>query len=311
MKVQLKNEMTLNTPSCSMKFAARESVTLSRTPANNLLIEDAEGHKVLVSNAEIFNAVMENCIYGETSKSRAKVSLGRLCEEADPELVADFMAATDQIPNKEAEKGAEEHLDAEEGGLDKLEIEVPVTMTKDTSIEDKIEVLTEEEEAQVVDADLADVEAQSAELVDDSPAFTKDQTEDVPPAETNDPDVKEPSEKPQGEGEELFVDTDQMREEVELVITPDGEIHATQGEAPAEEISVSEEEVPVDVEPDLGAAGVEAPVVDVPEVGDAPAEEPVITEESEDDSKEDSEEKKDDEKAINDPVEDATECADK
>lgn len=318
MKVQLKNEMTLNTPSCSVKFAAKEAVTLSRTPANNLLIEDAQGNKVLVANEEIFKAVMENCTYGTTTKSRAKLPLRRVCEEADPELVADFIAATDQLPNEKAEKGAEDHLEDKEGGLDKLEIEVPVTMTKDTSVEDKIEVLTEEEEVQVVDADLADVEAQSAELVDDSPAFTKDQTEDVDVAETNDPDVKEPSEEPKGEGEEFFVDSEQMREEVELVISPEGEIRATSGsvEVPEEEFDMTEgeeEEVPVEVEPDMGAAGVEAPVVDMPP--EEATDEPVITE-SDEKTCDCGEEncpicnpKKDDEKAVEDPTEDATKDA--
>lgn len=277
MKVQLKNEMTVTTRGgYSIKYECNEPVDLKRDKENNLLIRDCDDNTVKVDDPEIFESVMNNVRYGEQVCGRAKVSLRKVCEEADPELIADFMAATDQVPNISAEDNAEEKKDSEAGGLDDVEIEVPVTVTKDVSINDKIDVLTEEAFEDIAPETLKDFEVTSVELVDDAPSFTKDQStsEDAEDIDENDeknnPDVPTPGEKPKGEGEEFYeavVDVAQMKEEVELVINPDGGISISAG---GEGAMKEDEDY---IEPELGAAGVDAPV------DNTSADEPVITEE--------------------------------
>lgn len=278
MKVQLINEMTVTTRGgYTIKYEANEPVELSRDKEDNLLITDCDKNKVKIDDPEIFEAVMKNVRYGEQVRGRATVNLRKVCEEVDAELVADFMAATDQVPNISAEDNAEEKKDSEAGGLDDVEIEVPVTVVKDLPINDKIDVLTEEAFEDIAPETLEDFEVLSVELVDDAPAFTVDQSnsEDAKDIDENDeknnPDVPTPGDKPEAEGEEFYeatVDVAQMKEEVELVINPDGGINILAG---AGETAVAEDEE--FIEPELGAAGVDAPVTDVPE------DEPVITEE--------------------------------
>lgn len=277
MKVQLKNEMTVTTRGgYSIKYECNEPVDLTRDKDDNLLITDCDNNKVKVDDPEIFEAVMNNVRYGEQVRGRAKVALRKVCEEADPELIADFMAATDQVPNISAEDNAEEKKDSEAGGLDDVTIEVPVTVTKDIPISDKIDVLTEEAFEDIAPETMKDFEVLSVELVDDAPAFDFDQSnsEDAKDIDENDeknnPDVPTPGEKPKGEGEEFYeaiVDVAQMKEEVELVINPDGGINISAG---GEGAMKEDEDY---IEPELGAAGVDAPV------DDTPADEPVITEE--------------------------------
>lgn len=289
MKVQLINEMTFTIRNGdSIKYECNEEVDLTRDKEDNLLITDCDKHKVKVDDPEIFEAVMKNVRYGEQVRGRAKVSLRKVCEEADPELVADFLAATNQIPNEKAEDAAEDAKDSQEGGLADLEIEVPVTVTKDIPLEDKIDVLTEEAFEDIEPETLEDVEVLSVELVDDAPAFASDQSdrEDAKDIDENDeknnPDVPTAGESPKGEGEEFYeavLDVAQMKEEVELTINPDGGIDICAGKSSDGLIAEDEEFI----EPELGAAGVDAPTTD-----EDPSD-PVITEDEDKSDEDDSE----------------------
>ena len=282
MRVQLINEMKVTTNGgYQVKYEANEELDLHKDKEDNLLIVDDDKNAVKVDDEEIFEAVMSNVRYGKKREGTAKVSLKKVLEEVDPELVADFMAATNQVPNESAEKGAEEHKDSEEGGLDKLEIDIPVTVVDDAPISDKVDVLMKEEAFEDIEPDtLKDMEVRSVELVDDAPAFTKNQdnSEDAKDIDENegknDPDVPAIDEEPNAEGEEFFeavVNVKRMREEVELSINPEGGIDIVAGKTSTDMISDDEEFI----EPELGAAGVDAPVED------EPTDEPVINEESE------------------------------
>lgn len=279
MKVQLINEMKVTTSGgYEVKYEANEELDFHKDKDDDLLIVDCDKNTVKVDDEEIFEAIMGNARYGKKREGTAKVSLKKVLEEVDPELVADFMAATDQVPNESAEKGAEEHKDSEEGGLDKLEIDIPVTVVDDAPISDKVDVLMKEEAFEdIAPETMKDMEVVSVELVDDAPAFIKNQDDSADAKDIdenegkNDPDVPAIDETPNAKGEEFYeaiVNVKRMREEVELTINPEGGIDIVAGKTSTDMIADDEEFI----EPELGAAGIDAPTEE------EPADEPVITE---------------------------------
>ena len=227
MKVKLLKEMNIHTKGgYSLHFSKKEEVELKRTADDDMVILDAEGNKVSVNDEEIAQEVLNNSqVVKESKRGRARLPIKALCESMDPELVADFMAATDQVPNDDAEEKAEKTAQATSGGLSALEIEVPVTAISAMSDEEKLEVLQEEDEFDFEDG-TGELEADELEVIEED-----DEDESTPPALSDEElaaimaeEGIDPADMSDEEFIDVEVDEDQMREEVELLIGDEGEV---------------------------------------------------------------------------------------